>query len=331
MTDQTQTEGRPLYRQLLEQIRDEILSGRRPPGQQLPSIRDSAASYGVSTGTMRHVYGLLEREGLVMMKKGRGTFVAEPARLLDPASRKDQALSTIDEAMQTLTGLGFSAREIEIFFELRLRQKEDARRPLRLAIVAATPEERFIISRSLAHVRQAQIDRISFSDLAGQPQRLESGYDLLVAPARLGARLESIAAPAVPVMPVVITISRDTLLACRSIPRKAEVGVLTVSRDFVPVLKEECGQVLARDSRLDFEVFGDAEKTQDFIENHQVLILSPDYANLVGMAEAALLRGEAVMNKTLIRTVFDCDQGSLLYLNHAIEKKYQELRQFLSD
>lgn len=327
MTDQRE-EGALLYRRLLEQIRGEILSGERQPGDQLPSIRDSATAYGVSTGTVRHVYSLLARDGLIKMQKGRGTFVAEAGRELDPAGRKERALMAIDGVIQALSELGFSTREIEIFFELRLRQKEDATRPLRLAIVAATPEERSIISRSLMHVSQARIDRIPLSDLAGQPQRLASGFDLLVAPARLAPELETLGAP-VPVMPVAITISRDTLLACRSIPRKSQVGVLTVSRDFSAILKQECGQVLAPDAPLEFGLFGDLERTRLFIERHEVIILSPDFANLVGTDEAALLRGELVVNKTLVRTVFDCDQGSLLYVNHAIEKKYRELREFL--
>ncbi|NLA96152.1 MAG: GntR family transcriptional regulator [Clostridiaceae bacterium] len=330
MTDQREESGL-LYLRLLEQIRGEILSGERQPGEKLPSIRDSAAGYGVSTGTVRHVYSLLTREGLIKMETGRGTFVAEPAQELDLSGRKEKALIAIDGAIRALSELGFSTREIEIFFELRLRQKEDATRPLRLAIVAATPEERSIISRSLMHVRHTRIDRIPFSDLVAQPQRLASGFDLLVAPARLGPELEKLAVPPVPVMPVAITISRDTLLACRSIPRKSRVGVLTVSRDFSSVLKDEFGQVLIQGTTLEFGLFGDLEKTRRFIERHEVIVLSPDYANLVGTGEVALFRGELVAEKTLIRTVFDCDQGSLLYLNHAIEKKYQELREFLLD
>ena len=330
MTDQKE-EKAPLYQQLLEQIRGEIVSGRRQPGEQLPSIRDSSSRYGVSTGTVRHVYSLLERDGLIKSQKGRGTFVAGITQPLDPAGRKDKALSAIDDAIRVLSELGFTAREIEIFFELRLRQKEDATRPLRLAIVAVTPEERSIISRSLTTLSQVQIDRISFGDVAAQPERLESGYDLLVVPARLGDTLESLVVPTVPVMPVALIISRDTLLACRSVPPGARVGILTVSRDFAPILEQECGQVLAENAHFEFELFGDLEKTRHFIEGNQVLILAPEYTNLVGTAEAALLRGEPAVNKTLIRTVFDCDQGSLLYLNHAIEKKFQELREFLND
>ncbi|HPX93188.1 MAG: GntR family transcriptional regulator [Fastidiosipila sp.] len=330
MTDHGGQPSGLLYRKLVDLIRQEIQSGKREPGQQLPSIRDAAASYGVSVGTMRHVYGLLERDGLIRMQRGRGTFVAEPEQAPDPAGRKDKALTVIDRAIHLLSGLGFTAREMAIFFELRLRQKEESTRALRLAIVAATAEERSIIHRPLTDFRQIQIDRIPYSDVTAQPERLAEGYDLLVAPAGLCTELESLALPQVTIMPVVLAVSPETLLACQKLPKGARIGVLTVSRDFSNILKQACGQVLNESFQLDFALFGNLEKTRRFVERHEVIILPPDYISLVGSAEAALFRGELARGRTLIRTAFNCDQGSLLYLTRAIEKKYGELREWLT-
>lgn len=318
----------PLYLRLFESIRHEINSGQWEPGSRLPSIRQLASDTGVSVGTVRHVYELLAREGFIRTEKGRGSFVSGSHPAEDPAGRKERALEAIDLAIGVLTDLGFTAREIGIFFELRLRQKEEATRPIRAAIVASTPEERSIINRSMETATDVQFDRILYSDVTKQPARL-ANYDLAIVPARLQRDLENLTGSSIKVLPVVLAISRETLLACRGINESASVGVLTVSRDFVPVLKEQCGDLLAGGGGLEFALFGDPGETSRFLKRHEVILVSPDYANLVGKAEASLIRDYSKA-KRVIRAHFDCDQGSLLYLTQAIKKKYRELRDSLS-
>ena len=55
----------PIYAQLVEQIKQEIVSGSFPPGQRLPSVRDLATEAGVNPNTMQRALAELERDGLV--------------------------------------------------------------------------------------------------------------------------------------------------------------------------------------------------------------------------------------------------------------------------
>lgn len=68
---------RPMYVQLVEQIRHRIAAGDWPPGHELPSIRALAAEARVSVITVKRAYFDLEREGLIVTRQGRGSFVAE--------------------------------------------------------------------------------------------------------------------------------------------------------------------------------------------------------------------------------------------------------------
>ncbi|NLC39356.1 MAG: GntR family transcriptional regulator, partial [Clostridiaceae bacterium] len=68
----------PLYLQLAGLIRNQIRSGELAGGVKLPSIRDAAEKYEVSVGTVRHVYSILEQEGLIIVDRGRGSFVSSP-------------------------------------------------------------------------------------------------------------------------------------------------------------------------------------------------------------------------------------------------------------
>jgi GntR family transcriptional regulator len=68
----------PFYFQLRKMFREEITSGRWPPGERLPSEPDICGHFQVSRTTVRQALAELEVEGFIRKDKGRGTFVAEP-------------------------------------------------------------------------------------------------------------------------------------------------------------------------------------------------------------------------------------------------------------
>lgn len=68
----------PLYYQIADRIREEILTGALPPGSQLPSERELTQRMGVSRMTTRQAVAYLVREGLLDVRPGVGTFVTEP-------------------------------------------------------------------------------------------------------------------------------------------------------------------------------------------------------------------------------------------------------------
>jgi len=65
---------------LVTQLRGEILSGARVPGDQLPSFAEMRRLHGVAPLTTDKIYGELEREGLLERRNGRGIFVKENTR-----------------------------------------------------------------------------------------------------------------------------------------------------------------------------------------------------------------------------------------------------------
>ncbi len=68
----------PIYHQIREQLRQQILSGHLKPGDPLPSEAQICAQCGVSRMTARMALSQLAHEGLVVRRKGKGTFVASP-------------------------------------------------------------------------------------------------------------------------------------------------------------------------------------------------------------------------------------------------------------
>jgi GntR family transcriptional regulator len=77
----SQADRRPMYLQIMEQIRRRIAVGDWQPGHELPSIRALAAAVQVSVITVKRAYLELERDGVIVTRQGKGSFVAERADL----------------------------------------------------------------------------------------------------------------------------------------------------------------------------------------------------------------------------------------------------------
>ena len=73
----SQTDARPMYLQIMEQIRARIAARDWPPGKELPSIRALAAGLNVSVITIKRAYLDLESEGVIVTRHGKGSFVAD--------------------------------------------------------------------------------------------------------------------------------------------------------------------------------------------------------------------------------------------------------------
>jgi GntR family transcriptional regulator len=85
----SQADRRPMYLQIMEQIRHRIAIGDWQPGRELPSIRALAASVQVSVITVKRAYLELEREGVIVTRQGIGSVVAERADLSVQLRRSD--------------------------------------------------------------------------------------------------------------------------------------------------------------------------------------------------------------------------------------------------
>lgn len=101
----------PIYRQIVEQVKAGMVAGLIRPGDRLPSHRDLARSLVVAPLTVKRAYEVLEREGLVMSQRGRGTFATSA-----PANARRDATATLERRVDALVRqarlLGLGRREV---------------------------------------------------------------------------------------------------------------------------------------------------------------------------------------------------------------------------
>ena len=102
--------GLPIYRQIIEQVRRMVASGALAPGARVPSVRDLAVTLAVNPLTVGKAYGELEREGVLEMRRGLGMFVAarKPAVAQQKEARRQAVLRAAErlvlEAAQARLG-----------------------------------------------------------------------------------------------------------------------------------------------------------------------------------------------------------------------------------
>ncbi len=74
---------RPIYTQIVDRLKHEIVSGFYPPGSRLPSVRDLAAQASVNPNTMQKAFTELERTGLIVTRRTSGRTVTEDTALIE--------------------------------------------------------------------------------------------------------------------------------------------------------------------------------------------------------------------------------------------------------
>ena len=68
---------RPIYQQIVDEVRRGLVTGSIAPEDPLPSVRQLAGDLKVNPNTVQQAYRELERDGVVYVKRGQGTFIAE--------------------------------------------------------------------------------------------------------------------------------------------------------------------------------------------------------------------------------------------------------------
>ncbi len=102
---------RPIYQQIVDEVRRALVTGSLGAEDPLPSVRQLAGQLKVNPNTVQQAYRALERMGVVYVRRGQGTFVAE-LRGGTARERKALASSLAKRALQEAYRNGIGAEEL---------------------------------------------------------------------------------------------------------------------------------------------------------------------------------------------------------------------------
>jgi len=108
----SQTDKRPMYLQIMEQIKQRIAVGDWAAGQVIPSIRQLAVDIGVCVITVKRAYLELEREAVIVTRQGKGCFVASDSGV-GARIREQEVAQHLEQAVRSAALLGVSQKNLE--------------------------------------------------------------------------------------------------------------------------------------------------------------------------------------------------------------------------
>ena len=101
----------PLYEQLVEQLRRQIVLGGMKAGAAMPSVRQLATELGINPNTIQKAYRRMEEEGMILSIPGKGSFVSDDLADMLTKQREDQR-SKAKQMLQSCREMGLTKEEI---------------------------------------------------------------------------------------------------------------------------------------------------------------------------------------------------------------------------
>lgn len=311
----------PIYRQLVDSIRVAIQKNNLSAGQQLPTVQELTQRLSIARGTVKRAYDELERIGLVEKVQGRGTFVCYQP--VNSGSRKEQAMAAIDDVLDRLEQMGFSASEINIFLNLKLRERAEEETHIKVAVVECNPENLAQMSEQLRHINGVDLYRYLLESIHQYPYILVEDFDLIVTTAEHADYLESVVPQNKKVIRTALRVSTGCMAQIIKLRPGKKVGVIGHSRRFGELIYSTCN-FYAEDVLLSAPMAEeDDTKIAEYLADKDVLLVPGCYEKLFGNRTVDELQK---FHGTVIECSYEMDEGSVLYLETKIKRLQDEKR-----
>ena len=118
----------PIYKQITEQVRMAVATGRLSVTDQLPSVRSLAEELAVNPNTVARAYADLAREGVIETRPGRGVFIIPKRKVLHPAESRRRLEPLINTLISEAMAMDFTPEELQEALERKLSQWKNERK-----------------------------------------------------------------------------------------------------------------------------------------------------------------------------------------------------------
>lgn len=310
----------PIYQQLVDEIRVGVKRGSLVPGQQLPTVQETARQLGVAKGTIKRAYDELEHQGLLEKIQGRGTFICyQPA---NSGSRKEQAMAAIDELLDKLEGMGFSQTEINIFLALKQRERTEDLSLVKVAVVECNPEMVAQMSEQMRRIKNIELHTYLFESVRQYPYTMDEEVDLVVTTAVHADYLESVLSDRKKIVRIAYRLSLDTIANIAKLKAGDNIGILCSSYRFCDLIYQASRKYVRNVTFQKPQIFSDITDLEEFLADKDAVLVPKAYEKYCSVEAAEKLCGLEKRGK-LIPCDFEMDEGSFL----SMEEKLRSLRE----
>ena len=302
----------PIYQQLVDAVRVAIKKEALLSGQQLPTVQQLTDELGIARGTVKRAYDELEHAGLIEKVQGRGTFVSYHPD--NSGSRKETAIGNL---LDNLESMGLTPNEINIFVNLKLRERSEKEANIKVVAVECNPENLSQISKQLRHIGGVDLYSYSLDNIKQYPYKLGENFDLIITTSSHAEYLESVVPGKNKIIRIALRPSTQGLSRIIKIGAGKKIGIVAYSKRFGELLYNTC-QMYAENVTIHTPLVC-AEETdiKAYIKNKDVILVPELYEKLLSTQAVDAIHK---FSGEIINCYYEMDEGSLLYLETKVKR-----------
>lgn len=304
----------PLYQQLVDRIETAIKKGHLSVGQKLPTVQEISQNLSIARGTIKRAYDELEHKGLLEKIQGRGTFVSYQP--MSTGSRKDHAMRVIDDMLNQLEDMGFSATEINIFLNLKLRERAEQEADVKVIVVESCQENLMRMSEQLRTIAGVDLYSYLLETIRSYPYKLGDDFDLLITTPEHAEYMQSILTGKKRIVRAVLKLEDRCAAQIIRLAEGSRLGIVGYSEEFGMQLFDSCGVCNPEINVSRPWQTSDADRLSEYLKGKDAVLVPDSFETLFG---TEISRAILDFPGKRILCSYEMDRGSMLYLETKIK------------
>lgn len=310
----------PIYKQVADQITAMVDRGTLKTGDKLPPERELAAQIGSARGTITKAYEELERNKVIEVIQGSGSFVSRGQEVIEEG-RKEKAIKLIDELLTNLESMKFTYREISTFINIRMMEREKGMKKVRIAAVDCNPEALSIFKKQLSYISNLEFSRFLLEDITSfnKSQDILEEFDVILTTSTHYEELSGL----IPrlkdkIIQSAVSLSQQTIINLATIPAGASICIVCTSMQFLTIIRNHLVRFNI-DLKNTYHIFEkDVEEMEESLESCSVLIVPPGFFVEKGDHCMAAVKRFREKGGRIINFEYQIERGSMIYIEEQI-------------
>lgn len=305
--------GVPLYKQVRHAITEKIRSGELITGFKMPTERELSEHLKISRNTVSAAYKDLEKEGLLISRQGKGTFVAEESEQILHGEVQERILRLVDISMKEALDYGMEPKDFLNLVEQRVSDKLDLIRTASAVYVECNTEQARYFARQIEAGTNMKCDPLTIGDLIEMTDETR----LLLYKARVIVSTfnhvpevsEYVESFGKSVLGVAINPDMKTMVRIARLPAAARLAFVCISEEFMNKVRAALAESGLQDLAMVCTNTQDPAELAAVVGSSDYVLVSPGRARDVApFAEA----------DRIIPFLYNLDEGTLITLKQKL-------------
>ena len=232
-------------------------------------------------------------------------------------------MAAIDALLDSLEEMGFSSGEVNIFLDLKLRQRMEQESLLKVAVLECSPETLTQLSDQLRELGGIEVCSYLLDSVLDYPYAMAESMDLIVTTTAHATELNRVLPDKKKLVRIALRPRSRCLARIIRLPHDSRVGILCHSERFGKVLKETCetyNHSICLDSAL---LFSQLTDPSSWLEDKDAVLVPRDHEKYCSPPVLEALQRFSERKK-LISCGYEMDEGSFLYLEERIRRAQEK-------